>query len=94
MNPFLIRRILRLSAALVFVAAVAAWAATGAHRGWTRTEITEMQRDEITGIDYPVTRPGFVAGVDVVAAGTGVAAVLLAASLVVGRSARRRSAAA
>jgi hypothetical protein len=89
-----LRRILRLAAALVFVAAVTLWAATGAHRGWTKTQITEMQRDEITGIDYPVTRDGLVAGVDAVALGAGAAAALFAASFLVGRSPRGKVAAA
>jgi len=86
-HPF--RRVLQLAAALVFVAALGLWAATGAHRGWTRTQITEMHRDEITGLDYPVTRDSLVAGIDVVAAGSGLAVVLLGASLLVGRPARR-----
>ncbi|MBE2213419.1 MAG: hypothetical protein IAE82_06075 [Opitutaceae bacterium] len=84
-----LRRILRLAAALAFVGAAGLWAATGAHRGWTKTQITEMQRDEITGIDYPVTRDGLVAGVDVVAAGAGLAAALLGVSLLVGRHPRK-----
>jgi len=83
---------LRLAAAIVFVAGVGLWIATGAHRGWTRTQITEMQHDEITGIDYPVTRDGLVAGVDIVALGTGVSAALLGASLLIGRQPRRAAA--
>lgn len=89
-----LRRVLRLAAALVFAGVVGLWAATGAHRGWTRTQITEMQRDEITGLDYPVTRDGLVAGVDLLAAGAGLAGALFGASLLVGRASRCRSAAA
>lgn len=84
------RTVLRLLAGLALVGTIGIWVATGAHRGWTKTEITEMKRDEITGIDYPETRKGFVAGFEVLALGAGFAVVLAAASLVVGR---RRSAA-
>jgi hypothetical protein len=94
MSAFPIRRILRLAGLLVFAAALALWAATGAHRGWTRTQATEMQRDEVTGIEYPVTHDRFVAGVEVPALGAGAAAVLLGASLLVGRPSRKRGIAA
>jgi hypothetical protein len=94
MSALPVRRFLRLAAALVFLAVVALWAATGAHRGWTRTQVTEMQRDEITGIDYPVTRDRFVAGVEVLALGAGAAAALFAASFLVGRAPRKGIAAA
>lgn len=79
------RRILRIAAALLFAGIVALWASTGAHRGWTKTQLTEMHRDEITGIDYPVQRDGWVVGVDLLGIGIGVSLVLLAASAFVGR---------
>jgi hypothetical protein len=77
--------LLRWSAGIVLIAIVAVWVATGAHRGWTKTEIVEMHRDEITGIDYPVQRPGFVAGVDLLGAGASVAAILFAGSWITNR---------
>lgn len=83
-----LRSFLRLAALAVFLGGVVLWAATGAHRGWTKTQITEIQRDEITGIDYPVTRDGLVAGVDLVAASAGLGVALLGVSLVVGRRPR------
>jgi hypothetical protein len=64
------------AAALVLGATLVAWTMTGAHRGWTRTEVTEMKRDEVTGLDYPETRRGFVAGLDFLAAGSGLAVAL------------------
>jgi hypothetical protein len=76
-----LKTVLRAAAAGVLAAVLALWLATGAHRGWTRTQITEMQRDEITGIEFPTYRRGFVAGVDFLAAGLGVAAALAGASL-------------
>lgn len=58
-------RVLLASAALVFAAGLGTWVATGRHLGWTQTSTVTMQRDEITGIDFPVRQPGFVAGVEV-----------------------------
>ena len=81
------RLLLRAAAAVLFAATIATWAGTGAHRGWTQTSVTEIRHDEITGIDYPVQREGFVAGVEVVALGALLAATLAGASFL-GRSRR------
>jgi hypothetical protein len=54
------------------------WVFTGAHVGWTQTSKTSIQRDEITGIDFPVRRAAFVAGVEVLVTGTAAAGVLIA----------------
>ena len=70
-------RILLASAALLFTAGLATWVSTGRHVGWTQTSTVTMQRDEITGIDYPVRTPGFVAGVEIPVA-TATAAVVFA----------------
>ncbi len=72
---------LRAVAAAVLAAGVAAWLATGAHPGWTRTSTVTMQKDEVTGIDYPVRRDEFVAGIEVPLAATGAAGLLAALSL-------------
>lgn len=92
MTSFPLRRLLRIAAGLVVAGVVVLWVATGSHRGWTRTQITEMHRDEITGIDYPVTRDGLVAGVDFLAAGAGLGVALWGASLLVGRRSARAAA--
>lgn len=63
-------------AALVATATLAVWLFTGAHWGWTRTHVTEMQHDEVTGIDFPVRQEKFVAGVEVLGAGAGLALLL------------------
>jgi hypothetical protein len=62
------------------------WLALGAHRGWTRTSITEMRVDEITELEYPVIRSAFVPGVDFLAAGLLIAAAIAGASLIFSRS--------
>jgi hypothetical protein len=68
--------ILRALATSVAVGGIGIWLATGAHRGWTRTSEVEMRRDEITGIDYPVRRDKFKAGVEIPLAALGGAALL------------------
>lgn len=72
--------LLRAAALAVFLATVVTWVATGAHLGWTQTTLTTLQHDEITGIDYPVHRSGFVTGVEVLAVGVATAAALATAS--------------
>lgn len=71
---------LRIAAVAVLLAGLGTWLATGAHPGWSRTSTVTMQRDEITGIDYPVRRDEFVAGVEVPLAGLGAAGLIAALS--------------
>ena len=85
MKPKRSRGVLQLVAVLLLISTVVLWVSTGAHRGWTKTQITDMHRDEITGIEYPVQRDGLVAGVDLLGLGLGLAAVVFAASRLVGR---------
>jgi hypothetical protein len=58
-------RRLRLSALAVVIAGVAVWAGTGARLGWTQTKSLTVQRDDVTGIEYPVWQPAFKAGVEI-----------------------------
>lgn len=76
---------LRVASAAVLLAVLGLWVATGAHAGWTQTSKVVVQHDEITGIDFPVRQKTFVAGVEVLAAGAGLAAALAAASVVANR---------
>jgi hypothetical protein len=76
---------LRLLALVLLLTACITWLATGAHPGWTKTQITEMQLDEITGIEGPVYRPGFVMGVELLAIGIAAAGTLFAISFLIGR---------
>jgi hypothetical protein len=85
----MLQRALRASAIALLVGAVALWVATGAHTGWTKTEITEMKRDEITGIDYPVTREGFVMGIELLALGVFLSGAEFALSFLI-RDPRKR----
>jgi hypothetical protein len=80
--------LLRRAALFVVAATLVTWLATGAHWGWTRTSVTEMKHDEITGIDFPVERAQFIAGVEVLALGAGLGVALGAASFAFARRAR------
>lgn len=71
---------LKASAAILFAGGILLWLATGAHRGWTQTSVTEQKRDEITGIDYPVRHSKFIAGVEIPALTTCLAGALFSAS--------------
>ena len=80
-------RALRLSALIVLAGGLSVWAGSGARLGWTQTSVVNMQHDEITGIDFPVRRNAFVAGIEVPLLATAIAAVAAGLSLV----AQRRS---
>jgi hypothetical protein len=73
-------RLLRALALGSALAGVGVWLATGAHAGWTQTSVVTMQRDEITGIDFPVRRSALIAGVEVPVTGVVLATLLLGAS--------------
>ncbi len=73
-------KVLRWTALLLLLGSLGTWALSGANRGWTRTESTTIARDEITGLDYPVTTRAFQPGVDLLGAALGLAAVLGAVS--------------
>jgi len=64
---------LRWVSLVVLVLELLGWAATGFHWGWSKTSVTEMQVDEITGLEFPVTTKRLVFGVEIL-----VACVLLA----------------
>lgn len=64
------------AAAVVFLAGLGVWAAAGARVGWTQTSTVTIQRDEITGIDYPVRTAAFLPGIEVPLAAAGLASLL------------------
>lgn len=63
------RKFLQLAALGLVLATLAGWLATGAHRGWTKTSVTETRLDPVTEIEFPVERKRFVMGVELLAAG-------------------------
>ena len=56
------------------------WAATGFHWGWSKTSVTEMQLDEITGLEFPVTTNRLVFGVEILVVSLLLAGVSFGAS--------------
>ncbi|HEV2695257.1 MAG TPA: hypothetical protein VG347_20355 [Verrucomicrobiae bacterium] len=74
------KRILKILALLVILAAVATWLATGANRAWTKTSVQVKTLDEITGIEGITYQKKFLPGVDFLAAAFGGSAVLFGAS--------------
>jgi len=55
---------MRVLALIVVLGAVAAWLATGAHRGWTKTSVEKKITDEVTGIEGIAYERRFVPGID------------------------------
>ena len=74
------RRNLRIVAALLLVAAVIVWAATGANRGWTQTNIPRKIVDDVTGIEGIAYDKGFKPGRDFLGAAALGAGLLAGAS--------------
>ena len=62
------RTSLRWISLVVLVLGLLGWAATGFHWGWSKTSLTEMQVDEITGLEFPVTINRLVFGVEILGA--------------------------
>lgn len=71
------KRVLKLLAALVLVASVVVWLATGANRGWTKTSVAIKTLDDVTGMEGITYQKKFIPGVDFLGA-AGLAALLLA----------------
>ncbi len=80
-----LRSILRRLAAGLAAVTLIVWLAGGAHRGWTKTSVPVEKTDEVTGLTYREYEPRFQPGVDLLAAGLAIAAVLGLATWVVGR---------
>ncbi len=78
----MLRTLARLAATLVLGAVLLTWFVLGADRGWTKTSVTTMQTDEITGLQFPVIENRFVPGVDFVAVGLGASLTLFALSFI------------
>jgi hypothetical protein len=72
--------LLRLGTLILWLSILSWWAAAGMNLGWTKTSVSTMETDPVTGIDYPVWKKQFVPGIDLLAVGTGCAAVLIGIS--------------
>jgi hypothetical protein len=67
------------------LAVIATWAVLGAHRGWTRMKIETKKVDPVTEIEYVEYHPGFIPGVDFLAAGLFGCAILFGAGMILAR---------
>jgi hypothetical protein len=74
------KRTLQILALVVALGGVAAWAATGANRAWTKTEVQVKTLDEVTGIEGISYQKKFQPGVDFLGVTFGCAALLAGAS--------------
>lgn len=75
------RRILRLLALVIAIAAALSWLALGANRGWTRTTVPVKTTDQVTGIEGIEYHRQFVPGVDLLGAALLGAGAVACASL-------------
>jgi hypothetical protein len=80
------RATLHVIAAVILLASLTLWWRAGANKGWTKTSVQVWKYDEITEISYPETVKRFVPGVDFLAGGLGLAAVLAGAGFLVRRA--------
>ena len=85
-------RALRIFALVILFAGLGLWVRSGSRMGWTQTSVVTVQRDEITGIDFPVRRNAFVAGIEVPLLATVVALGVAGLSLVAQRRLARANA--
>jgi len=76
------KKTLQIMAVLVVLAAGAAWLATGASRGWTKTSVMVKTLDPVTGIEGISYEKKFLPGVDFLGAAFGVAGALAGTSFV------------
>jgi hypothetical protein len=73
-------RILRILAAILILAALGMWLASGANRGWTKTSVPVHRTDEVTGITVDDYKRQFSPGVDFLGAAMVGSAILAGAS--------------
>ena len=74
------KKILRLAALVLILAAVGFWLAAGANRGWTKTSVPKKILDEVTGLEGVTYEEKFVPGVDFLGAAAVGTVVLTGAS--------------
>jgi thymidine phosphorylase len=75
-----VKKVLRIIAVILVVAAAGFWLAAGANRGWTKTSVPKKTLDEVTGIEGVTYENKFVPGVDFLGAAVIGAGILAGAS--------------
>ena len=71
---------LRWIALTILALSFAVWGFSGFHRGWTKSTVTEMKIDEITGLEYPGTVNSFILGLEMLGAFVLIACIWFGAS--------------
>jgi|TARA_B100001540_G_scaffold185541_1_gene163584 hypothetical protein len=71
---------LRFISLIILVLSFAVWGFSGFHRGWSKSTVTKMEIDEITGLEYPVTVNSFVFGLEILGVLVLIACVCLGTS--------------
>jgi hypothetical protein len=74
------KKILRILALLVVLAAIITWAVTGANRGWTKTSVAVKTLDPVTEIEGITYQKKFLPGVDFLGAAVILSGALAGAS--------------
>lgn len=82
------KKTLRIIAVILAAGAVGFWAATGANRGWTKTQVPQKVVDEVTGLEGVQWQKRFVPGVDFLGAAALAAGTLGIISLFVGKKSK------
>ena len=77
------KRVLQIVAVVVALGALAFWAARGANRGWTKTQVQVKTVDEVTGLEGLSYQDRFTPGVDFLGGALVGAGVLAGASLLI-----------
>ena len=77
------KRLLQIVAVVVALSAVALWAARGANRGWTKTQVQVKTVDEVTGLEGVSYQDRFTPGVDFLGGALLGAGALAGASLLI-----------
>jgi hypothetical protein len=77
------KKSIQMVALVVVLGAVAFWAAKGANRGWTKTQVQVKTVDEVTGLDDIKWKDEFLPGVDFLGVALLGAGILAGASLLI-----------
>jgi hypothetical protein len=81
----MMRKWLRILAAMLALSFVGFWVFSGAHLGWTMTSVAIRKVDPVTELEYDVWEKKFVPGVDFLGAGLTVALGLFALTFLPGK---------
>jgi hypothetical protein len=74
------RLVLRLTALSIIILTLVLWFFGGMNLGRTKTTVMEIQKDLVTGIDFPVSESRFLPGLDFLGCGSAFGLVAVAVS--------------